>query len=341
MELSADELNLDLDDDIDGADPIEQQEIDLADLEQTIEMELLEPEDEDDAEQDEPEDVELALSDDGQDMDDDIDFSDAGEDDFSDIEQMLASDEDQEEGETEAAAGTETDEAGAVAADKKKAKKDKKAQKPEKAKKEKKKKEKKEKTVSAGASGAGRRLLKVILILVLVLVLIAGLTVGAYFLASSMGVSVPPMDKLPLIGTLLGKGGASIAGTEVVVVKSSLQNNFVTNAHAGKLLIITGSVTNRSSAPRRFVKVTASLASQGNPLAREVSAYCGNILAFEELSEQPMDVIQQRLANPSGDNNQNANIRAGATVPFMIVISDLPPDLVGYEVQVTEASPMA
>jgi len=264
----------------------------------------------------------------------DPDLSDVGEEDFSDIEQMLATDEDQEAGATGVAAEEAVAEEETVDA-RKKPKKEKKA-KPEKPKKEKKVKEKK---IGAGA-GAGKRVVKTVLLALLVLVLVVGLVVGAYFLASSMGVSVPPLNKLPIIGSLLGKGDAAGPRTDVIVVKSTLQNNFATNVNAGKLLIITGSVMNKASAPRRFVKVTATLSSQGNPVPRQESAYCGNMLTFEELSDQTMDYIRQRLANPSGDDNQNTNIKAGATVPFMIVIPDLPPDLVGYEVMVADAQPV-
>lgn len=319
VELSAEDLQLDLDDDdIDGAEPVEQQEIDLADLEQTIEMELLEPDDDED--EDEPEDMELELPDiEDEDEDEDLELSEDEDEDFSDIEKMLAGDEDEEEGEEKAS----DDEGGEAGVEETKAE----------SKKTRKKKEKK----AAQGTGAAGRIVKIALWIVFAIVLVAGLAVGAYFLAESMGVSVPSPGKLPFIGSMLGNTAAQDARLGVSIVQSSVLNDFVDNQKSGKLFVITGSVINKANAPRRLVKVKANLYGNGHKLVREEWTYCGNILTPDELTGQSIDYIKHKLTSPTGDKGQQFVVKPGTTAPFMIAVSNPPEDLVEYEVMVVES----
>jgi predicted Zn finger-like uncharacterized protein len=326
VEVSSHDLGFSLDEDGDSGGGVEQQEIDLADLEQTIEMELLEPED--DAEKEAPEDVELELADDDadEDADEEESMAEGDGDDFSDIEEMLAVGEDEEtieldldgEEEKEKADEEKTEEAGTPAAKGKKAK----------AAKEKKAKEKKAKEEKAEGETKDKKPLKKVLILAAVIVLVLiGLGAGFFFRG----------EILSLIGM---KTAAPASSGNAVVMENTIQSDFVDNAKHGKLFIIKGSVKNESSAPKRFVKVVANLYSEGRKLEMTSSAYCGNILSNEELATNDLAAINARLAVQVGDNSRNADVKPGMTIPFMVVISQMPENLVEYEVLVSESSPV-
>ena len=325
----ADDLSLSLDDEGGGAGSgIEQQEIDLADLEQTIEMELLESEE--DTERDEPEDVELALADDDEDEDEDQELTlGEGEDaDLSDIEEMLAVGEDEEtieldlEGEEEGETAAAGDEKGAPAAGKDK------KEKGAKKKKEKKVKAKKEKAEKTG----GKSSKKGLLIALVVLLLLAALGAGFWYVYKTTGFS-----------SLFNNMGQStpVRTNKVSVMENTIQSDFVNNTQHGKLLIVRGSVKNDTAAAKRFIKVVANLYSEGRKLEMTSAAYCGNILTNDELATSDLAAINARLAVPAGNNNSNAAVKPGMTIPFMIVISEMPEKLVEYEVMVTESAPVA
>ncbi len=332
VEVSKDDLdfNLGLDEDDGAGGSIQQQEIDLADLEQTIEMELLEPDD--DSGDEEPEDVELELADDDEDEDLDEEMDLGDEEDFSDIEEMLAVGEDEETIELDLDGDEEEEEEEEVEAGEEtvvKGKKGKK-QKKEKKKKEKKKKEKKKKK-KEGEKSSKKGL---IIGLIIVLTLIALGAGGYWYIETQMGG----------ISSLLGGGEKAVparSSGEVIVMENTLQSDFVNNAKHGKLFIIKGSVKNESPEPKRFIKVAANLYSEGHKLEMTSSAYCGNILTNEDLATRDLAGIDARLAVKNGDSNKNANVKPGMTIPFMVVIPQLPENLVEYEVVVSGSSPVA
>ena len=327
VEVSADELDLNLgldEDDEDAVGGVQQQEIDLADLEQTIEMELLEPEDESD---EEPEDVELELADDDDDDDFDEEMALGEEEDISDIEEMLAVGEDEEtieldlegdeeEEEEDAEAGEET----VVTGKKEKKKKEKKT----KAKKEKKTKEKKEIPEKEGKSRKG------LIIALIIILILAALGAGGYWYVSTKG---------GISSLLGGEKAAPVRSGAPIVMDNTLQSDFIDNAKHGKLFIIKGSVKNESPEPKKFIKVVANLYSQGHKLEMSSSSYCGNLLTNEDLATRDLSAIDARLNVKVGDNNSNTNVKPGMTIPFMIVIPQLPENLVEYEVLVSESAP--
>ncbi|MEW6076846.1 MAG: DUF3426 domain-containing protein [Thermodesulfobacteriota bacterium] len=319
VEVSSHDLGLSLDEDDDSGGGVEQQEIDLADLEQTIEMELLEPEEESDRE--EAEDVELALADDDEEEDEEEESLSEGDgDDFSDIEEMLSSGDDEEtiELDLEGEEDKEKEEAGKAEEAEESAAKGKKAKAAKKV---------KEKKVKAEKEPGEKKSLKKVIILALVILLVLiGLGVGFVF-----------KDQiLPLIGM----GQKAPAGSGTPVVMDNTMTDFVDNAKSGKLFIIKGSVKNESAESKRFIRVVANLYSAGRKLEMTSSAYCGNILTNEELATAELAAINNRLAVQAGDNNRNADVKPGMTIPFMIVINQMPGNLEEYEVKVSESAPV-
>jgi len=110
------------------------------------------------------------------------------------------------------------------------------------------------------------------------------------------------------------------------------------------LFIITGKVKNEFSEPRSFIKVKGNifaLSGKKNQfkLARSEVVHCGNVLSDIALSKLAMESIQQNLANPSGKNRSNVNVKPGKLVKFMLVFSDLPENMEEYTIEIAGSSP--
>ncbi len=120
----------------------------------------------------------------------------------------------------------------------------------------------------------------------------------------------------------------------------TIQSDFVENTKHGKLFIIKGSVKNETAAPQRYIKVVANLYSEGHTLEMTSSAYCGNIISNQALATSDLGAINARLQVKVGDNSRNANVKPGMVIPFMVVIPEMPQNLVEYEVKVSEYAPV-
>ncbi len=375
-EEESDDLDLDLDDDDDTEASVEQQEIDLGDLEQTIEMELLEPDEEEEEEEDR-EDVELELadSDDDEGLDEDLDEIDetAEAQDFSDIEKMLEDEEGEELKLDEAEEGAAEEKA---ADKKKKAKKKKTKPEKAAAAGEIDKVVLVLLTFFLGGIGIHKLYLgkylqaalymlffwtgipglialveffiyifsskeslqkkyqtgdikKSLLTIVLMVVIMGLLAAGAVFMAApylTTGVETEGIGKM-----------FRPAEKRPVVVPSSLEADFVTNENIGKMFIIKGQVSNKTDKKQNFLQVKANLYTKGNNVTESYYAYCGNILTLQELHESSLETINQRLGNKFGDNRQNMEVKPGQTIPFMLIIPELPPDLIEYEVMLAQS----
>jgi len=323
--------------------------IDIEELEQTLEMELLSPGGDDESDE-EPENVELELADD-EDIDEEEDegsLESADEADVSDIEQMLEMD-------TEPGADSVSDEIelefdidgkpdhekkeglkpdttfvdekesivsedqlaeeGAVKAVVKKV--DSKKAKPV-----------KEKKISSPVA------------VLIVIVLLACAAVGGYFLLENQGVKVPSIKGLniPYISDLFTADSKKDLGT-VEAVQSNVRSEFVDNSLMGKLFVISGQIKNTTSKTHHSVKVTAKLYASGKKLAKSKTVFAGNKLTKEELASNDLIALNQRQTNRFSSTGQPIRIKPGETLPFMIIIPNLPENLEEYKVMVSESTP--
>jgi hypothetical protein len=96
-------------------------------------------------------------------------------------------------------------------------------------------------------------------------------------------------------------------------------------------------VKNDYDDPRSSIRVTGKIYSKGRKLELEKTVYAGNVLSDDVLSAIDQAGIDQKLQNRFGQERKNVDVKKGATVPFMIVFSNLPKDPDEYTVEVADS----
>ncbi|MBU1341905.1 MAG: zinc-ribbon domain-containing protein [Proteobacteria bacterium] len=171
---------------------------------------------------------------------------------------------------------------------------------------------------------------------VLVLLLIVFLVVGAYIASIMTGYKIPYLSdiKIPFIEQLLKKAVPETSEAKPVPNQKSVNGRFVTNATAGTLFVITGRVENPSNIALSHIEIIGALITKGKVEAKTKNSFCGNIITEEMLKTENILDINKLLEIKEGSHNSNVNIKPGASVPFMIVFSDLPEKLQNFTVKV-------
>ncbi len=214
--------------------------------------------------------------------------------------------------------------------------------------------DRKTRTKTPPVLGAKKRTGKLSIILLIVVLLIGSVVilptlgiqipfVGGYLkefqIVDSIG-KIPFGDylrKIPYVGDLLGakvdeQGNLKMASFDI-------NSKFIENTKSGTLFVVSGKIRNDYDRPRAFVKVSGRLYSTGRKLSKTLTVFCGNSLSESELSTLDIAAIRKRLLERAGEKNANALIPPGRDVPFMLVFSDLPPDLEEFDIQVEESMP--
>lgn len=170
---------------------------------------------------------------------------------------------------------------------------------------------------------------------VMLLLMIFLVVAGAYVASIMTGYKIPylPEVNLPFIEKYLKKA-VPAADVKPVPNESSVNGRFVSNTAGGTLFVITGRVDNISNLPFSHVEVQGTLSTKENPAAKTKNAFCGNIITEEMLLSGNIAEILKLLDVKEGNHNTNVNIKPGASVPFMIVFSDLPEKLQNFNVKV-------
>jgi predicted Zn finger-like uncharacterized protein len=120
---------------------------------------------------------------------------------------------------------------------------------------------------------------------------------------------------------------------------TAVTGSFVTNSKAGQLFVIRGAISNNYPGSRSYILVKGSILDDKGKVVKTKVAYAGNVFTDSELSDLPMDQINQGLRNRSGKGNIDANIKPQASVPFMIVFEQLPENLSEFTVEPVSSSP--
>lgn len=114
-----------------------------------------------------------------------------------------------------------------------------------------------------------------------------------------------------------------------------IDSEFVYNEINGKLFVITGKVRNDSPIACGFIQVTGKIFNNDKSLIKTETVFCGNILHHTDLVNVDLSTLQKRLQNRSEDSRSNETVLPGASIPFMIVFSDLPVNLDEFSIEVT------
>lgn len=118
---------------------------------------------------------------------------------------------------------------------------------------------------------------------------------------------------------------------------SDLKGFFANNQHSGRLFVISGKVTNNSSAPMSFIRVKGSIFDSSGKKVSENEVFCGNIFTQQELETLERAFIEQRLSNQIGSSLSNMNIPPGKSIDFNIIFFQPPERISEYAVNVVDA----
>ena len=184
----------------------------------------------------------------------------------------------------------------------------------------------------------------------LVALLVILLLAGGVVMLPTFGIQVPyvgdfiknipvgdTLRNIPYVGDLLGpkvdeRGNLKMATFDI-------DSRFVENTKIGTLFVISGKVRNGYDHPRGFVKVTGRLYAKGKKLSKVQTVFCGNTLTDTEVSSLDMEAVRKKLLERTGQKQSNVRVPPGMHVPFMLVFSNLPPDLEEFDIQIEESLP--
>ncbi len=165
-------------------------------------------------------------------------------------------------------------------------------------------------------------------IIFIILMLVFLLAIGAYIASVITGY------KLPVIEQYLKKPAPEISEARPIPNQKSVNGRFITNATAGTLFVITGRVENPSNIAYSHIEIRGALITTNKEEAKIKKAFCGNIIPEEILKTGNITDIDILLTLKEGAHNINVNVPPGASVPFMVVFSDLPEKLENFTVKV-------
>lgn len=177
------------------------------------------------------------------------------------------------------------------------------------------------------------------------LVAITGL--GGVVVLDRMGLEGSLMQRaksLPGLAPLLGQPQTAATRSEakeepVRMTLSQVQRFFRENDTAGRIFLIQGLVENQHNKPRAAVLVQGRLYDSQGKLARQATSYAGAVLTPGELRHLSLAAIERRLSSPLGPDGNKYVVGPGQSIPFMIVLANLPNHLVEFTAEVVASEP--
>lgn len=158
---------------------------------------------------------------------------------------------------------------------------------------------------------------------------------GSVYLASlTTGFNIPLVQ--PAIDKLFKGEKEAAKSLKVALDETSVGDRPIKHRTLGDLYVISGNIINYSNVPVNYVKVRASLITQGNKTARTKEVYCGNVIPDKELARKNLSDINKIMVNKAGQKNMNLNIMPDKKIPFEVIFTDLPDNLAFYKVEVVD-----
>ena len=108
---------------------------------------------------------------------------------------------------------------------------------------------------------------------------------------------------------------------------------FVENDKAGELLVISGEALNEYPKPRAALQINVNLFDVTGQSIATKNAYGGNPLTEEQLESLPLDKIEAAMANQFGDSLANMEVAPGTSIPFVVVLANIPKGAKDFVVQ--------
>ena len=116
------------------------------------------------------------------------------------------------------------------------------------------------------------------------------------------------------------------------IVVNSVKAEFVENDKAGELLVISGDALNQYPKPRAALQVKVTVFDSAGGIIATKTAYGGNPLTDEQLASLPLDKIEAAMTNQFGDSLANMEVAPDKSIPFVVVIANLPKGAKDFEV---------
>ena len=116
-----------------------------------------------------------------------------------------------------------------------------------------------------------------------------------------------------------------------------INSKFLENEKSGRLFIVTGKVRNGYTVPCKMVRLRGKLFTKGKVLAKTEYTYAGVMIPDQELASKTLVDIKKQLNSTLGAA-AGIQINPGQTSPFMVVFSELPPDLDEFAIELVTAT---
>jgi len=175
---------------------------------------------------------------------------------------------------------------------------------------------------------------RVLPVILLIILLIVGGGAAVFFLAPDLIPDSVPFLKSPERPETTDPGVARLSFKAVT-------GSFIESDNAGQLFVIKGMVTNNYPKPRNFILVKGTILDDKGKAVKIKMSYAGNTFTEKEIKEKPLEELQKGLKNRFGKGKMNFNIQSGATIPFMIILDQLPENVTEFTVEAVSSSPGA
>lgn len=169
------------------------------------------------------------------------------------------------------------------------------------------------------------------LVLFIVLLVLAG-AVAVYFYAPDLIPDSIPFQRSSEKQEITDPGVARLSFKAVT-------GSFVQSNTAGQLFVIKGMVTNNYPKPRSLILIKGSILDGKGSMVKTEEVYAGNTFTDEQIKEKPLEELQRGLQNQLGRERMNFNLETGGTIPFMIILDNLPENVSEFTVEAGRSSP--
>ena len=132
--------------------------------------------------------------------------------------------------------------------------------------------------------------------------------------------------------TFIAPKEAAVAETGKISVRA-VKSAFIKNDKAGELLVISGEALNEYQKSRAALQVKVTVFDAAGHSIATKCAYGGNPLTAEQAGTLPLDKIEAVMANQFGDSLANMEVASGKTIPFVVVLANIPKEARDFAVQ--------
>jgi hypothetical protein len=143
-----------------------------------------------------------------------------------------------------------------------------------------------------------------------------------------------PPQRLP--GPNLSQSSPCGGGLSLTNVRAYYRDN----QHVGRILVIQGDVLNLSGQTQINILVRVLLNDVNNRPVRQAVLYAGSVFTPDELRDLTLAEIQSHLVQPEDENGRIYELPPQGSLPFMIVLANLPDNIPDYTADVVGWQPI-